>query len=222
MFLDFIVNNISELSTILISFVATTLPIPLIIRQLTNKYHIATKSNPKAKKDLVFSYDKDPKVLLKYNTDIEKNTINPSKSSNSSPANNLPEETTYLPKKTALFELYEKRNTDKFLKKTSFILAVIMSIIGTIILFAGILITLFTDKDILWVTTSSGAIIELVAGIYFWLLNRTMKEVNNNSKKLEQAEDLLTAIELVGKISNISVKDETYKNMIDKLLSKEK
>lgn len=47
-----------------------------------------------------------------------------------------------------------------------------------------------------------------------------MKEVNNNSKQLEQTEDLLTAIELTEKISDPKTKDETYKNMINTLLSK--
>ena len=94
-----------------------------------------------------------------------------------------------------------------------------MSIIGTIILFIGIIISLFSTKEIGWITTSSGAIIEVVASIYFWLLNRTMKEVKDNSKQLEKTEDLLTAIELVEKIDDTKTKDETYKNMIDKLLS---
>lgn len=127
---------------------------------------------------------------------------------------------TYLSKKNTLDELYEKRNTDKFLKKISFTIAVVMSIIGTIILFVGILISLFTEKEVGWITTSSGAIIELVASVYFWLVNRTMKEVKDNSKQLEKTEDLLTAIELIEKISDVKTKDEAYKNIIDKLLTK--
>lgn len=122
----------------------------------------------------------------------------------------------------SLYELYEKRNIDKFLKKVSFILAVIMSIIGTIIIFTGIIISLFSTKEIGWITTSSGAIIEIVASIYFWLLNKTMKEVKYNSKQLEKTEDLITAIELVERISNSEIKDTAYKDMIDKLLSYDK
>lgn len=122
----------------------------------------------------------------------------------------------------SLYELYEKRNIDKFLKKVSFILAVIMSIIGTIIIFTGIIISLFSTKEIGWITTSSGAIIEIVASIYFWLLNKTMKEVKYNSKQLEKTEDLITAIELVERISDSEIKDTAYKDMIDKLLSYDK
>lgn len=76
----------------------------------------------------------------------------------------------------------------------------------------------FTEKEVGWITTSSGAIVELVAGIYFWLVNRTMREVKDNSKQLEKAEDLLTAIELAEKINDTKIKDETYKDMIGRLL----
>ena len=111
---------------------------------------------------------------------------------------------------------------DKSLKKISFILAVSMSIVGTVILFTGIIISLFDNKEIGWITTSSGAIIEVVASIYFWLVNRTMKEVKDNSKQLEKTEDLLTAIDLTEKISDISKKDEAYKNIINNLMNRDK
>ncbi len=128
----------------------------------------------------------------------------------------------YSPKSVTLKELHEKRNMDKSLKKISFTLAVIMSIVGTIILFSGIIISLFNNKEIGWITTSSGAIIEVVASIYFWLVNRTMKEVKDNSKQLEKTEDLFTAIDLIEKISDNSIKDEAYKNMVDNLMNREK
>lgn len=121
---------------------------------------------------------------------------------------------------TNLRELYEKRNFDKNLKKISFILAVVMSIVGTAILFMGLIICLFTTEKIGWITTASGAIVEVVALIYFWLVNRTMKEVKENSKQLEKNEELLTAIELVKKIDDTKIKNETYKIVVEKLISK--
>lgn len=125
-----------------------------------------------------------------------------------------------LPEKTIFEELHEKRSTDNCLKNKSFSLAIAMSVIGTLIIFVGILITLFTGKEIGWITTSSGAIIELVACVYFRFVKRTMKEVKDNSKHLEITENLLIAIELAEKINDTKTKDETYKDMIDKLLQK--
>lgn len=159
---------------------------------------------------------------LDFGTD-EKESTQQSKNTSTS-SSKLPkfDNSIFSSKTITLKELYEKRNLDKSLKKISFVLAVIMSIVGTIILFAGIVISLFFNKDIGWITTSSGAIIELVASIYFWLVNRTMKEVKDNSKQLEKTEDLLTAIELVERLSDSSIKDEVYKDIIVNLMNQEK
>lgn len=116
-------------------------------------------------------------------------------------------------------ELYDKRRFDIYLKKVSFILAVVMSIIGTVTLFVGIIVCLFTDKDIGWISTTSGVIVEIVASIYFWLVNRTMKEVTENSDQLEKKEDITIAIKLIDKIDDINLKNETFKSVIEKLLS---
>ena len=116
-------------------------------------------------------------------------------------------------------ELYEKRRSDKQLKKFSFILAVIMSITGTAILFVGIIVGIFVEIQSGWIASSSGAIVELIAGVYFWLFNRTTKEVRENGKQLEKHEDLRTALALAEKIKDDSIKNEVYKNMIEKLIN---
>ena len=223
MLVEFIASNLAEIFTVLISILATTMPIPIIIKKIVEKLNQANKTKIEIK-------DAEKKLVeLTVNQDELEAILNSAKNINGDGKQDDPKATppspqphdflvTYSSKKTTLSELYEKRNTDKALKKISFTLAVIMSVIGTIILFVGILISLFTEKEVGWITTSSGAIIELVAGIYFWLVNRTMKEVKDNSKQLEKTEDLLTAIELAEKINDAKIKDETYKNMIDKLL----
>lgn len=224
---DFLMKNSSEIITMLVSILATVIPIPIIVKDILKRFNDANKTKIEIKDaekklmELTVSKDKLESILnsaIIINKDVEENA------SESTPPFPQPPKydfyVTYSSKKNTLGELYEKRNTDKFLKKISFTIAVIMSVIGTIILFVGILISLFTEKEVGWITTSSGAIIELVAGVYFWLVNRTMKEVKDNSKQLEKTEDLLTAIELVEKISDVKMKDEAYKNIIDKLLPK--
>lgn len=116
-------------------------------------------------------------------------------------------------------ELYEKRRSDKQLKRISFILAVIMSITGTAILFVGIIVGIFVEIQSGWIASSSGAIVELIAGVYFWLFNRTTKEVRENGKQLEKHEDLRTALALAEKIKDDSIKNDVYKNMIEKLIN---
>lgn len=217
---DFLKTNSSEIITLLITILATVIPIPFVLKDFAKNYNNSNEMKLNRQKliqgicNIDISKEKfDDFSKFLENKDITEDTISKFFS-----AVNISH--TYAPsKKFSLNELYEKRNTDKFLKKVSFTLAVIMSVVGTVILFTGIIISLFSTKEIGWITTSSGAIIEIVASIYFWLLNRTMKEVKDNSRQLEKTEDLLTAIELVEKIDDTKIKDETYKNMIDKLLS---
>lgn len=226
---EFLTNNSSEIITMLISIFATIIPIPIIVEKIiknineTTKNKIEIKNAEKELMEITVSNDELEAILnsaINTNEGEEQNNPNSTPPSSKPPKNEF--HILYSSKATTLKELYEKRNTDKSLKKISFTLAVIMSVIGTIILFIGIIISLFTEKEVGWITTSSGAIIELVAGIYFWLVNRTMKEVKDNSKQLEKTEDLFTAIELVEKISDVSVKDEVYKNIINNLMKQEK
>lgn len=224
---DFLIKNSSEIITMLISILATVIPIPIIVKDILKKFNAVNKSKIEIKDaekkliELTVSKEKLESILNSAKIIDENAKENNSESTSQfskPPKYNF--HVTYASKKNTLDELYEKRNTDKFLKNISFTLAVVMNIIGTIILFVGILISLFTEKEIGWITTSSGAIIELVAGVYFWLVNRTMKEVKDNSKQLEKTEDLLTAIELIEKINDVKMKDEAYKNIIDKLLTR--
>lgn len=229
--MDFLLNNfLSGIVTVLISICATIIPIPVVISKIVNKLIKANRANrvkielkdtEKELLELSISKEKLEDILnaaIRQTEDVQQGKVAPTPFPEP-PKNNF---NFHLSIATTLKELYEKRNTDKSLKIISFSLAVIMSIIGTTILFSGILISLFTNKEIGWITTSSGAIIEVVASIYFWLVNRTMKEVKENSKQLEKTEDLFTAIELTEKISDTSVRDEAYRNIIDKLMNHEK
>ena len=141
---DFLTKNSSEIMTILVSILATVIPIPSIVKDIlkrfneNNKTKIEIKDAEKKLMELTVSKDKLDSIInsaININEDGEENA-----SESTSPYPKSPKfdfHVTYSSKKTTLGELYEKRNTDKFLKKISFTLAVIMSVIGTIILFVG-------------------------------------------------------------------------------------
>lgn len=219
---------------IILSAVVSIVPIPAILKNILKKYNETNKINLKLNNsdensvELTLSKSNFESLINSVSAISENEKPENLPSTSSTPNNKTPDnkppnshfESIYISKLNTLKELNEKREIDKFFKKISFILAVVMSIAGTIILFTGIIICLFTATELGWITVSSGAIIELVAVIYFWLLNRTMNEVKDNSKQLEKAEDLLTAIELINKISDTKTKDETYRNIIETLLSK--
>ena len=233
MFFEFLDNYSTEILTALISILVALLPIPTILKEITNQFKKQTDETDKIKRSIKnYSLYRDRlKRIEKHITsfpDEKKQQNNSSTSFSNSDTEPIVLNSifkkdytiTYYSRGNTLFELYEKRRIDKSFKRIAFTLAVIMSVAGTIILFLGIIISLFSRKEVGWITTSSGAIIEIVAGIYFWLVNRTMKEVRDNSKQLEKTEDLLTSIELAEKIKDEKIRDETYKEMIDKLLPK--
>lgn len=180
---DFLLNNSSEIVTMLISICATIIPIPMIVKNIIEKLNEANKTKIELKnaekKLMELTINENDLEAILNSVIYEKEDVQQDKDT-STPSSPKPPKydinILHSSKATTLKELYEKRNTDKSLKKISFTLAVIMSIIGTIILFTGILISLFTKKEIGWITTSSGAIIEVVASIYFWLVNRKTEQ----------------------------------------------
>ena len=74
------------------------------------------------------------------------------------------------------------------------------------------------EAKIGWITTSSGVVIEIIASIYFWLVNKTIKEVKENSIQLEHTKNQISAMELVEKISDEKTKDTVYVEMIKSLI----
>ena len=217
-FVDLFKNHSEEFVTLMITMFCAVAPMPFMLRKLVDRYKTLTDEKYDCGESKIELLENKLKELEKEpTTKFDVDTIR--KFLDEFDTSDIVDTAYVYCKNPTLEELYKKRNTDNFLKTVSFTLAVIMSIIGTIILFVGIIASFFSTKNVGWITTSSGAIIEVVAGIYFWLLNRTMKEVKDNSRQLEKTENLITAMELVEKITNTTEKDNDYKNMIDNLIS---
>lgn len=215
--LDYFRNSSAEVITIIISLLSILLSTIITLKKIRLDLLDEKKKNILIKEEMIKELDND--ITKSINIPLNNTDNENAKSSNNSDPTIFETNVTHI--NTNLKELYEKRTFDKNLKKMSFILAVVMSIVGTSILFIGLIICLFTTEKIGWITTSSGAIVEVVALIYFWLVNRTMKEVKENSKQLEKRENLIIAIELTEKIDDSKIKNETYKNIIEKLMSKD-
>ena len=165
--LDFFKSTSAEFTTIIIRLLSILLSTTITLKKI--KLNLLNEKINKEFKEL--SNDSIESINTSRNNNDNKNDES---------LNNLYStiiEKNIINMNTNLRELYEKRNFDKNLKKISFILAVVMSIVGTAILFMGLIICLFTTEKIGWITTASGAIVEVVALIYFCLVNRTMKEL---------------------------------------------
>ena len=119
-----------------------------------------------------------------------------------------------------LKELDGSRNFNKKFKYITYFLAILISILGTILLFSGIILSFYSSDQLNWITVSSGIIVELISVIYFWLITKTTKEVKKDNERLMREVDFLLANELIDKIQDDKIKDETYVKMIESLITK--
>ena len=119
--------------------------------------------------------------------------------------------------------LKEIENSRKFNKKFKYIayfLAMLISILGTILLFLGIIISFYNSMQLGWLTVSSGLIVELISVVYFWLVSKTTKEVEKDNDQLMREIDILLANELIDEIQDDKIRDETYAKIIESLIIK--
>lgn len=106
------------------------------------------------------------------------------------------------------YYIISKRQANK-----SFTLAIISCFLGVIIYMCGFLIVAILDKDIAIFTTISGTVVELIAGLSFWVYNKSIKQLSEYHKRLNSTEKYLTSIQIADKMSE-SNKEEMYKWLI--------
>ena len=74
------------------------------------------------------------------------------------------------------------------------------------------------NTDITILTLVSGTIVELFAGSFFWLHNKSTKQLNLYHRRLGYTEKYLTAIQIINTMSD-NKRDEEYRNLINFILS---
>lgn len=77
-----------------------------------------------------------------------------------------------------LLELKEYYTINKQQARKSFLAALIMSVLGFLVFVVGIVAVFFYDKDIYVYSTISGALVEVIAGLFFYLYNQSMQQIN--------------------------------------------
>lgn len=110
------------------------------------------------------------------------------------------------------YYIISKRQANK-----SFTLAIISCLLGVIIYICGFLIVANSDEDITIFTTISGTVVELIAGLSFWVYNKCVKQLNEYHKRLNSTEKYLTSIQMADKM-NDSGKEEMYKWLIQNVM----
>ncbi len=110
------------------------------------------------------------------------------------------------------YYIISKRQANK-----SFTLAIISCLLGVIIYICGFLIVAILDKDITLFTTISGTVVELIAGLSFWVYNKCVKQLSEYHKRLSSTEKYLTSIQMADKMTE-SGREEMYKWLIQNVM----
>ena len=75
-------------------------------------------------------------------------------------------------------------------------IALIVSIIGTLIMVIGIISMFFNATSAAYVTTASGVIIEFISSIFFHLYNKTIQSMGNYHNKLVLSQNVAIALKV--------------------------
>ena len=118
----------------------------------------------------------------------------------------------------SLLELKEYYTINKQQARKSFWAALIMSVLGFLVFVVGIAAMIFYDKDVYVYSMISGSLVEVIAGLFFYLYNRSMQQINIFFGSLLDTQRYLTSIQLVDKIE--SNKDVVYAYIISLFMGK--
>lgn len=110
------------------------------------------------------------------------------------------------------YYIISKRQANK-----SFILAIVSCVLGVLIYICGFLIVAFLDKNIILLTTISGTVVELIAGLSFWMYSKSLKQLNEYHRRLSSTEKYLTSIQLADKLEPTE-REEMYRWIIERVM----
>ena len=110
------------------------------------------------------------------------------------------------------YYVISKRQANRVFSST-----LLVCILGFVVFIAGIIASAISGQDLAIYTTISGCIIEVIAGLFFWLYKSTAAQLNLYHERLGRTEKYLTAMQLAEKIST-EKQDETYSYIIEAIL----
>jgi hypothetical protein len=95
-------------------------------------------------------------------------------------------------------ELKEYYIINKQQARKSFSSALFACIMGFVLFSAGVILAyLDISKNVIPYTTVAGVVIEIISGLFFWLYNKAIKQINIFHSTLLETQKFLTAVHLV-------------------------
>lgn len=106
------------------------------------------------------------------------------------------------------YYIISKRQANK-----SFIAAIGSCFLGIAIYIGGFIVVVFLQKDVTILSTVSGTVVEVIAGLNFGIYDKCLKQLNEYHNRLCVTEKYLTSIQIADKMDN-PAKEEMYKWLI--------
>lgn len=115
-------------------------------------------------------------------------------------------------------ELKEYYVISKQQARNSFSAALFICFFGIIIYLLGIVAYVFFNKDISLVSVISGTVVEIIAGLFFWLYKEATKQLSIYHQRLGNTEKYLIAYQMISEVPE-EFRYEEQRNFINYLLN---
>lgn len=119
-------------------------------------------------------------------------------------------------------ELREYYVINKQQARNAFTSAIIVSILGFLIFACGVIVSYLSDtvSNTVLYSTISGAIVEVISGLFFWLYSQSLKQINLFHESLRNTEKVLTSVKLAERVTD-SNRDAVYSYIIQCIFKSE-
>lgn len=115
-------------------------------------------------------------------------------------------------------ELREYYVINKQQARNSFYAALFISILGFILFCSGVVLNFYNpNNNVIQYSTIGGSVVEIIAGLFFWLYSKAITQINLFYQSLLKTEKFLTAIQLVEKVSPDN-KDKLFSMIISRII----
>lgn len=120
-------------------------------------------------------------------------------------------------------ELKEYYTMNKQQARNAFSAALWISFLGFALFACGLIMSYFSTSDGKFLAYSgvSGAIVEIIAGLFFWLYKQSLTQLNLFHESLRNTEKFLTAIKLIENVSDTN-RDLMYAYIVQNIFASQK
>ena len=102
--------------------------------------------------------------------------------------------------------------------KKTFLLTSCIMIVGTLLLFVGILLVYKNSIEVGVLTVVSGVIVELISSIYFAFYSKSIKNLSEYHNKLVFSQNISIALKVVETIDQKDIQIETKQKILEEVI----